>query len=83
MEETGAVVKELKYVAQYFVDGKRDKIIKKVYFATIDRLEGQPTYYETLGPQLLDELPNQIKQNTMFCLMMKDEVLQHCMAYIK
>lgn len=83
MEETGALVKELKYVAQYFVDGKRDKIIKNVYFATIDRLEEQPTYYETLGPQLLDELPKEIKQNSTFSFMMKDEVLQHCVAYIK
>lgn len=83
MEETGAVVKELEYVAQYFVDGKRDKIIKNVYFATIDRLEEQATYYETLGPQLLDALPKQIKQNKTFSFMMKDEVLQHCVAYIK
>src|SRR5699024_11714247 len=83
MEETGAVVKELQYVAQYFVDGKRDKIIKNVYFATIERLEKQPTYYETLGPQLLKELPGKIKQDTTFSFMMKDEVLKHCMAYIK
>ena len=83
MEETGAVVKSLHYLAQYYVDGKRDKIIKNVYFARIDRLEEQDTYYETLGPRLLATLPQGIKQDEQYSFMMKDEVLVHCMAHIK
>jgi|SRR5690625_1164621 len=82
MEETGGVVKELKYVAQYFVTGKNGNVIKNVYFAEIDRLEDQPTYYETYGPHLLDEIPHNVKINKSFSFMMKDEVLPHCLKYI-
>lgn len=82
MEETGAIIKDLKYVAQYFVMGKNGHVIKNVYFAEIERLETQPTYYETDGPQLIDKIPDNVKQNKLYSFMMKDEVLPHCIQYI-
>lgn len=83
MEETGATVKELHYIAQYYVDGKSDTIIKNVYFAHIDKLEKQATYYETYGPKLLNSIPQNVKGNKQFSFMMKDEVLKHCLAHIE
>jgi len=83
MEETGAVVKELHYVAQYYVDGKSDTIIKNVYFAHIDKLEKQETYYETHGPKILRFIPDNVKDNNQFSFMMKDGVLQHCLTHIQ
>lgn len=83
MEETGGVVKDLHYVAQYFVDGKNDTIIKNVYFAEIEELVDKDHYYETEGPVLLDTLPSDIKENDDFSFMMKDEVLPRCMKKIK
>jgi len=65
------------------VSGKADTIIKNVYFATIDRLEKQATYYETNGPLLLDALPNNIHLDRKFSFMMKDEVLPLCVAEIQ
>jgi len=82
MEETGAIIKELKYVAQYFVTGKNGNVIKNVYFAEIERLDIQSTYYETDGPQLIDVIPDDVKQNKFYSFMMKDEVLPHCIQYI-
>src|SRR5699024_3904893 len=38
LEETGGVVKTLEYIAQYNVTGKKDTIIKNVYFAHIGQL---------------------------------------------
>lgn len=83
MEETGGVVKDLHYVAQYFVDGKNDQIIKNVYFAEIAELIDKDHYYETEGPVLLDTLPDNIKENDDFSFMMKDDVLPRCLKKIK
>lgn len=82
-EETGGVVQNLNYIAQYFVNGKSRNIIKNVYFSEISSLEDQHTYYETEGPVLMDEIPGDIKTNQAFSFMMKDEVLQHCLKHIE
>lgn len=82
MEETGASIKSLQYIAQYFVDGKGGQIIKNVYFAQIDELLQRDHYFETKGPVLLDELPKDIKQNKRYSFMMKDEVLTRTLDYI-
>lgn len=79
-EETGGIVQELTYLAQYYVDGKRDYIIKNVYFAKIESLQSREDYLETLGPVLLQEIPGDIKQNRQYSFMMKDDVLIHCLA---
>lgn len=83
MEETGGVVDKLHYVAQYYVDGKSDTIIKNVYFAHITSLEEQDTYFETLGPKLLETIPQNVKKNTQYSFMMKDEVLDHCLIHVQ
>lgn len=83
LEETGGIVKELNYLAQYYVDGKADQIIKNVYFARIDRLEKQETYYETDGPLLLDYLPKDIRYDRKYSFMMKDRVLPLCLEKIR
>lgn len=82
MEETGAVIESLNYLAQYYVDGKSAKVIKNVYFAKIKELTAQATYYETEGPVLFDKLPEELKQNKEFSFMMKDNVLLHCLDII-
>src|SRR5690625_4392979 len=43
-EETGARIKNIYYIGQYFVDGKSGSIIKNVYYAEIDKLLEQNTY---------------------------------------
>lgn len=83
MEETGGVVKDLHYVAQYFVSGKSDTVIKNVYYANIELLTEQETYYETLGPVLLGTIPSNVKTSELYSFMMKDEVLSRCLTYVK
>ncbi|MFD1020556.1 RNA deprotection pyrophosphohydrolase [Thalassobacillus hwangdonensis] len=81
-EETGATIEALTYIGQYFVDGKGGKIIKNIYFARIKELEQQETYFETHGPVLLEELPENLKQNAKYSFMMKDGVLPNSLAQI-
>ncbi|SDK08922.1 RNA deprotection pyrophosphohydrolase [Sediminibacillus albus] len=81
-EETGGIVKELIYVGQYNVAGKGGTIIKNIYFATIEKVIEQNSYYETFGPVQLEKLPEHIKINPDFSFMMKDDVLPNSLNRI-
>lgn len=83
MEETGGVVKKLHYVAQYYVAGKSGTIIKNVYFGEIESLLMKDTYYETLGPVLLEYIPTNVKMSSEYSFMMKDEVLSRCLSHVQ
>lgn len=83
MEETGGKIKDISYIGQYFVYGKSDTVIKNVYFAHIEKLIKQATYYETEGPVLLESLPEDVKNNDLYSFIMKDGVLDYCMKYLK
>ncbi|MBM7621426.1 8-oxo-dGTP diphosphatase [Bacillus tianshenii] len=82
-EETGGHVSRLHYIGQYKVEGREKVIIKNVYFALISRLEKQPTYFETNGPVLLKELPQNIRKDSRFSFIMKDSVLTYSLQRIK
>lgn len=82
MEETGGLIKQLHYIGQYYVYGKREHVAKNVYFAIVDSLLPRKTYYETEGPKLLDALPTNIRKSKAYSFIMKDDVLYHCIDYI-
>lgn len=82
-EETGGIVESINYVGQYFVAGKGGNIIKNVYFATVSELVKQPTYYETDGPVLLNNIPPDVKDNQSYSFIMKDDVLPNCIRHIQ
>ncbi|MCF3943489.1 RNA deprotection pyrophosphohydrolase [Oceanobacillus alkalisoli] len=82
MEETGGVVTKLHYIGQYFVDGKKDYVIKNLYFAEVNELKEQPTYYETDGPVLLLEIPENVRFNSSYSFIMKDRIIEHGIGYI-
>src|SRR5699024_7352574 len=83
MEETGGVVSELHYLAQYEVDGKRETIVKNVYHAQIKRLEKQPSYYETAGPVLIDAFPKKLHSHADFSFIIKDDIVPRCLFQLK
>lgn len=82
-EETGGIVRDLTYVGQYFVDGKKEQVIKNVYFAIVEKLVEQDHYFETDGPVLFDDLPKNIQENSRFSFLMKDGVLTYSLQYIQ
>lgn len=83
LEETGGLVSNLHYIAQYKVKGKSATIVKNVYYAEIEKLVKQHTYYETDGPNLFGSLPKNIKERNDFSFIMKDEVLTYCLQKVK
>ena len=82
-EETGGKVQEISYIGQYKVNGRKDIVVKNVYYAIVDELKKQETYYETEGPVLLKFIPNRVKQMKKYSFIMKDGVLENCMDYLK
>ncbi|MCM2675371.1 RNA deprotection pyrophosphohydrolase [Alkalicoccobacillus plakortidis] len=80
-EETGASVKTIQYIGQYTISDQQ--ICKNIYFAEIDDVEEQNNYFETEGPVLVNELPDQIAENQDYSFIMKDGVLQYCLEYIQ
>ncbi|MFC4558599.1 RNA deprotection pyrophosphohydrolase [Virgibacillus kekensis] len=82
MEETGGEIKSIRYVGQYFVNGKGGTIIKNVYFSEIAELIEQDNYYETEGPVQLETIPANVKQNQNYSFIMKDDVLTHCLRVV-
>lgn len=81
-EETGGVVGDLVYIGQYYVAGKGGEIVKNIYYATIATLNSQSTYFETEGPVLLENLPDQLQVHPDFSFMMKDDVLPNSLERI-
>lgn len=82
-EETGAIVEKLDYIGQYYVDGKREHVIKNVYFADIRELIDQPSYFETMGPVLISHLPHDMKINERYSFIMKDNVVRLAINHVK
>lgn len=81
-EETGGKVSELHYIGQYYVDGKKDSVIKNLYYATVSELKDQPTYFETEGPVLLQDIPANVNQDPNFSFIMKDKIIDYAVEHI-
>ncbi|QGQ47618.1 RNA deprotection pyrophosphohydrolase [Metabacillus sediminilitoris] len=82
-EETGGIVTSIEYIGQYKVMGKEKIIVKNIYFAMISELIKQDNYFETLGPVLLQEIPQAVKKDKQFSFIMKDDVLKRSLQEIK
>ena len=82
-EETGGIVASIRYIGQYFVDGKRQQVVKNVYYALIEKLIVKDSYLETEGPHLLRKLPNNVKYLEVYSFLMKDDVLKHTLRHIE
>lgn len=82
-EETGAMLNSLDYIGQYYVDGKRDQVVKNVYYGDVKELIDQPTYYETIGPVLVSHLPIDMRENDLYSFIMKDDVVQLAVEHVK
>ncbi len=82
-EETGGIVSQIEYIGQYKVKGKEKIIVKNIYFANIDTLVKQDGYFETFGPVLFKELPENIQKNKQYSFIMKDDVLQKSLQEVR
>ncbi|WP_018921803.1 RNA deprotection pyrophosphohydrolase [Salsuginibacillus kocurii] len=82
-EETGGRIENLHYLGQYEVSGRADVVIKNIYAANLSQLIEKRDYMETKGPAIYDLLPENIREDSSFSFIMKDEVLKESLTYIK
>lgn len=81
-EETGGLIDCISYIGQYYVAGKTGDTIKNIYYAHIKNLVKQETYFETNGPLLLDDLPQNVRRDRRYSFIMKDDVLTKSLDFI-
>jgi len=82
-EETGAIIDSLRYIGQYEVIGSNEHFVKNVYFAKITSIEKHDQYFETNGPVLSSTTLTPESLTDEYSFIMKDEVIQSCIAFIK
>lgn len=82
MEETGGIIKSMKWIATYQVFGEVP-FLKDVFFARISHLTSKEDYLETDGPVLITGNIITKRWNESFSFIMKDEVIQFCISYIE
>ncbi|MDF2945344.1 MAG: ytkD [Bacillales bacterium] len=82
-EETGGYIEELVYIGQYEVHSKEQTIVKDIYFGEVIRIDDQEHFYETDGPILIDELPENLEFNTDYSFVMRDLVVKESLKRLK
>lgn len=74
-EETGGVVRTLRFLGQYKVHDEKKPFVKSIYYSELSEMKRKHDYFETDGPVLLESLPEDIKHVSEFSFIMKDEIL--------
>ncbi len=82
-EETGAVLDELQYIAEYKVSEKNGPFVKAVFWGKVKRLEKTSSYFETNGPVLVKGDLLQLRFGPKYSFIMKDQVVAECIQYIQ
>ncbi|PLS01992.1 RNA deprotection pyrophosphohydrolase [Neobacillus cucumis] len=82
-EETGGILGELHFIAEYKVnDIVRGPFVKAVFWGELERLEHTGTYFETNGPVAVDGDILQLRFTDEYSFIMKDKVMEECINYI-
>lgn len=74
-EETGGIVGDLQFLGQYKVHDANQSFVKSIYYTELCAIKPKQDYLETDGPILLETLPKDIKSDSEFSFIMKDEIL--------
>jgi len=82
-EETGALLGNLTFIAEYKVFEQSGPFVKAVFLGNVEKVEKTGTYFETNGPVLVrgDILKMRLEEEYSF--IMKDQVIEECIQHIK
>lgn len=75
-EETGGVVSDLEFLGQYKVYDPNKPFVKSIYYTELSEMKWKQDYLETDGPVLRATLPKDIKEDSDFSFIMKDNILE-------
>ncbi len=82
-EETGGVASHLQFLGQYKVHDAAKAFVKSIYYTELSELKLKHDYLETNGPVLRAKLPKDIKSDSDFSFIMKDEILPLCLKQLQ
>jgi 8-oxo-dGTP diphosphatase len=82
-EETGAILSELKFIAEYIVSERKGSFVKAVFLGKVKRVEETSSYYETDGPVVVEGNLLQLRFGNGYSFIMKDQVVEECIQHIQ
>ncbi|MGG3466440.1 RNA deprotection pyrophosphohydrolase [Neobacillus pocheonensis] len=81
-EETGALLNELNYIAEYKVSDENNSFVKAVFWGKVKGLEKTNTYHETNGPVMVKGDLLQLRFGENYSFIMQDQVVEECIKHI-
>ncbi|MEO2078467.1 MAG: RNA deprotection pyrophosphohydrolase [Bacillus sp. (in: firmicutes)] len=81
-EETGAVLGNVQFVAEYKVTDHKSSFVKAVFWAEVKEIDPTNNYHETNGPVLTEGNLLELRLGDQFSFIMKDQVIEECIQYI-
>jgi 8-oxo-dGTP diphosphatase len=82
-EETGAILGELTFLAEYKISDPSITFVKSVFWGKVKRMEATSSYYETNGPVFVQgDLLSQ-RFGDEYSFIMKDQVVGQCVNLIQ
>lgn len=82
-EETGAVLGNVQFVAEYKVTDQKSAFVKAVFWAEVKEINPTNNYHETNGPVLIEGNLLELRLADQFSFIMKDQVIEECILHIK
>ncbi|MFF2449195.1 RNA deprotection pyrophosphohydrolase [Neobacillus sp. NPDC058068] len=82
-EETGAILADLNFLAQYRVQDEKGPFVKSVFWGKVQRVDETSNYYETNGPVTIKGDILQLRFGDEYSFIMKDRVVEECIAHIQ
>ncbi|WP_409270992.1 RNA deprotection pyrophosphohydrolase [Neobacillus sp. SCS-31] len=83
LEETGAVLDELHWIAEYRVTSPGGSFVKAVFFGVVGDVKVLETYFETSGPQMVGGNLEELRFGEEYSFIMKDNVVGDCLKRVK
>jgi 8-oxo-dGTP diphosphatase len=81
-EETGAILGELTFIAEYRFTNPNGSFVKAVYWGRVNRVEETSSYHETNGPVMIKGDILQQRFQNHYSFIMKDQVTEECIKHI-
>ncbi|MEH7745523.1 nucleoside triphosphatase YtkD, partial [Neobacillus drentensis] len=82
-EETGAILAELRFLAEYKISEPNRSFVKIVFWGKVKRIEKTSGYYETNGPVLVHGDILSQRFGDTYSFIMKDQVVEQCVKLIQ
>ncbi|WP_059171479.1 RNA deprotection pyrophosphohydrolase [Bacillus sp. FJAT-27445] len=83
LEETGGVLGQLYWLADYRVTSTEHAFVKAVFFGKVEDVQAQDSYFETVGPHFVDGSLGELRFGEDYSFIMKDRVIGECLERIR